>query len=131
MFFCYLKDDNLLLFKDVLEQQEPYLKEIVFTEQKGTKVHIDFFNRILIENKDELINIGQAGETLILQGWAFDSYLETQAEKLVFTVNDGLPREALYGVKRPDVAKAFQNAKLLDIGFEIHIPVSELSQKNK
>lgn len=89
-----------------------------------------FSNGILIENKDELINIGQAGETLILQGWAFDSYLETQAEKLVFTVNDGFPREALYGVKRPDVAKAFQNAKFLDIGFEIHIPVSELSQKN-
>ncbi len=58
-----------------------------------------------------------ANQTVSIRGWAIDAVSTMPAGGVLVQIDGNVPIVASYGIPRPDVAASFQNAALLDSGY--------------
>lgn len=121
-FPAYLNDENLIKFNKTLHHQILQLQPLVSLES-GAKVHIDYVSDYLVEEEQ---NIFRVSDDFEIRGWAFDERLSKLGQDLLFNLDNGDFKKAVYKLQRSDVARAYDNPDITRSGFLIRIPFEEL-----
>ena len=69
----------------------------------------------------------QRGESLLVEGWAYDPPAHSSASTLLIVVDGKDAFQAEYGISRPDVATYYEDETHRNVGFAAIIPASAFS----
>jgi hypothetical protein len=95
----------------------------------GGMGHVDLINGKPQSRGAEPVPIrtGKEGDMVVV-GWAADAENEEPADKVLLVINGKPAARAFYGIRRPDVSRAFENDALLLTGWEAFIDVRKLDE---
>jgi len=95
----------------------------------GTYSYIDRLNQKAIHLQTGSIVIDKVNEdTFDITGWAVDKHANSPAKAVFITIGDELNIPTIYGLDRPDVAKAYDNKNFRYSGFRASFASSILDE---